>query len=105
MENYLELVEQLQRMGVENPSESDVKSLAKLVLEAYQVEIFRQELKKVKAMRKECAQKARETITNFQPTLGTGRNDLVQIVGDAILDEVEIPELTHTVRYMVAASY
>lgn len=104
MENYNEVVETLRKMGVENPTQAQVRNLACLILEGYQVEIFRQELSKVKQMREQCVHAAKQAICDNHPFAG-GRDSMLQTITDAIRYQSEIPNLTHTVRYMITSEY
>lgn len=104
MENFNAVAEMLKSMGVENPSKNEVSKIAQLVLEGYQVEIFRQELSKVKQMRNQCAEVVKNCIQDNHP-FGGGRDQMIEVLTDAIIRDSELPNLTNTVRYMVAADF
>ena len=104
MENFNEVKKALQTMGVANPTPAQIKQLSMIILEGYQVEIYRQELQKVRKMREHCAQVAKQTIMDQHP-FGGGRDQMIQSITDAIRYESEYPNLTNTVKYLVAVEY
>lgn len=104
MENFNEIKKVLQAMGVVSPTPLQIKQVSMVVLEGYQVEIYRQELQKVRQMREHCAQIAERTIMDQHP-FGGGRDQMIQSITDAIRYESEYPNLTNTVKYLLAVDH
>lgn len=100
MEHIQEMRIELEKAGIKL-SEEQLLKVAKIVLEAYQVEIFKQERNKVRAMRELCSNKAKTIIMDFHPFAG-GRDQMIDLISSGIMD-ADIPNLTNTVKYMVAA--